>query len=92
METIKHNKPLPNILFCILMDVIGCATYIFPVVAEFIDIIWAPISAYIFYKTFGGKVGQLGAVLNFLEEIIPGTDIVPSFTIAWVLKKYFAVK
>jgi hypothetical protein len=89
MEIIKHEKPLPSLVFCIVMDVIGCATYILPVVAEFIDIVWAPISAYIFYKTFGGRVGQIGAVLNFIEEIIPGTDIIPSFTIAYFYKKHF---
>jgi hypothetical protein len=88
MEIIKQQKPLPNIAFCILMDLIGCATYIFPGIAEFIDLVWAPISAYIFYKTFGGKVGMLGAVINFVEEIVPGTDIVPSFTIAWFYTKY----
>jgi hypothetical protein len=73
----------PSLPFCILMDLIGCASYIFPILAEFTDIVWAPISAYIFYKTFGGKIGQVGAVINFIEEIVPGTDIVPSFTIAW---------
>jgi hypothetical protein len=35
-------------------------------------------------------VGQIGAVLNFIEEILPGTDIIPSFTIAWFYKKHFA--
>ncbi len=88
MEIIKHEKPLPNIAFCLLMDLIGCASYIVPGIAEFLDVVWAPISAYIFYKTFGGKVGQIGAVINFIEEIIPGTDIVPSFTIAWFYKKH----
>jgi hypothetical protein len=88
MEITKQQKPLPNITFCILMDAIGCATYIFPLLTEIIDVVWAPISAYIFYKTFGGKVGQLGALINFVEEVIPGTDIIPSFTIAWFYTKY----
>jgi hypothetical protein len=77
----------PNLVFCLLMDLIGCASYIIPGLAEFIDIVWAPISAYIFYKTFGGRVGQIGAVINFIEEIVPGTDIIPSFTIAWFYQK-----
>jgi hypothetical protein len=88
MEIIKQEKPLPNIAFCLLMDLIGCASYIVPGIAEFLDVVWAPISAYIFYKTFGGKVGQIGAAINFIEEILPGTDIVPSFTIAWFYKKH----
>jgi hypothetical protein len=87
MEIIKHEKPLPSLAFCIAMDVIGCASYIFPGLTEFADVVWAPISAFIFYKTFGGRVGQIGAVINFVEEIIPFTDIVPSFTIAYFYKK-----
>jgi hypothetical protein len=78
---------LPNIAICIIMDVIGMATYIFPAMGEFGDIIWAPISGYIFFKLFGGRFGLIGGVLNFLEEIIPFTDIIPSFTIAWFIRK-----
>jgi hypothetical protein len=88
MEIIKHEKPLPSLAFCIAMDVIGCASYIFPGLTEFADVVWAPISAFIFYKTFGGRVGQIGAIINFVEEIIPFTDIVPSFTIAYFYKKH----
>jgi hypothetical protein len=78
---------LPNIGICIIMDVIGMATYLFPALGEFGDIIWAPISGYVFYKLFGGRFGLIGGVLNFLEEIIPFTDIIPSFTIAWFIRK-----
>ena len=78
---------LPNIAICILMDLVGMASYAFPAVAEFSDIVWAPISALIFNKLFGGRLGMIGGVLNFLEEILPFTDIIPSFTIAWFIRK-----
>lgn len=78
---------LPNIALCILLDLIGMASYIFPFFAELSDIVWAPISALIFNKLFGGRLGIIGGVLNFLEEIIPLTDIIPSFTIAWFIRK-----
>ncbi len=78
---------LPNIALCILLDLTGMATYIFPGLGEFADIVWAPISGFIFYKLFGGRFGMIGGVLNFLEEIIPFTDIIPSFTIAWFIRK-----
>jgi hypothetical protein len=80
------NKSAPTLFFCILMDAIGCATYILPGIGEFGDIIWAPISAIIFYKTFGGWKGAFGSVFNFIEEILPGTDFIPSFTIMWFWK------
>jgi hypothetical protein len=78
---------LPNIAICVVMDIIGMATYIFPVLGEFGDIVWAPVSAYVFFKLFGGRFGLIGGVLNFLEEIVPYTDIIPSFTIAWFIRK-----
>ena len=91
-ETKKQNMKnethfLPNIAICIAMDLIGMFTYVIPALGEFADIVWAPISAMIFYKMFGGRIGMIGGVLNFLEEIIPFTDVIPSFTIAWFIRK-----
>lgn len=81
-------KPaLPNIALCILLDVIGMTSYIIPSLTEFTDAVWAPISGYLFFTLFGGRFGMIGGVLNFLEEIIPFTDIIPSFTIAWFIRK-----
>jgi hypothetical protein len=78
---------LPNIGFCIAMDLIGMFTYIIPSLGEFADLIWAPFSAFVFYKLFGGKLGLFGGAFSFLEEIIPFTDAIPSFTIAWFIRK-----
>jgi hypothetical protein len=78
---------LPNIGICILLDLIGMASYVFPFLGEISDIVWAPFSAFIFNKLFGGRLGFIGGVLNFLEEIFPYTDIIPSFTIAWFIRK-----
>lgn len=82
-----QNKQ-PKLLFCLLMDAIGCMTYIIPGIGEFGDIIWAPVSAIIFYKTFGGWKGAFGSIFNFIEEVLPGTDFIPSFTIMWLWKYY----
>ncbi len=83
---------VPNITICIIMDLIGMATYAIPVLAEFGDIVWAPASGYVFYKLFGGRFGLIGGVLNGLEEIFPYSDIIPSFTIAWYIRKKQAEK
>ncbi len=88
----KKKVFVPNLFVCILMDIIGMATYIFPALGEIADVAWAPISAFIFYFMFGGRFGMIGGVLNFLEEIIPFTDIIPSFTIAWFIRKHEADK
>lgn len=78
---------LPPIALCIVMDLVGMASYAFPAIGEFSDVVWAPISALVFNKLFGGRLGMIGGVLNFLEEIVPYTDVIPSFTIAWFIRK-----
>ena len=77
------NKQQSSLLFCVLMDAVGYATYTVPFLGEFGDLIWAPISAILFFKTFGGWKGAFGGVFNFVEEILPWTDFVPSFTLMW---------
>ncbi|MFT3932515.1 MAG: hypothetical protein QM726_02775 [Chitinophagaceae bacterium] len=82
------NKQQPSLIFCIVMDILGYATYAIPGLGELGDIVFAPVSAIIFYFMFGS---WKGALFNFTEEIIPGTDFIPSFTIMWFWK-YFTSK
>lgn len=88
----KEKVTVPPIGLCIIMDLIGMATYALPWLGEFADVVWAPISGFVFYLLFGGRFGLLGGVLNFAEEIIPFTDAIPSFTIAWFVRKQEAAK
>ena len=66
----------------ILFDAIGFIT--------FIDIIWAPLSAYLMTKMYKGTKGKVGGVISFIEEIVPGMDIIPTFTIMWLYTYVFA--
>lgn len=81
------NRKQPSLLFCVLMDLIGFATYSIPLLGEFGDLLWAPVSAVIFAVSFGGWKGGIGGVFNFIEELLPGTDFIPSFTIMWVMQR-----
>ena len=76
MEKEKKKKLYLGILF----DLIGMLSYIFPL----IDIIWAPLSAYIMIKMYKGNVGKIGGLVSFVEEAIPGLDFFPSFTLTWL--------
>lgn len=94
MEILRNIQPgrgaafrQPSILLCLLFDFIGYASYSIPVLGEFADIIWAPISGLIFFMMFGGWRGAMGGVFNFIEELLPGTDFIPSFTIMWFLRE-----
>lgn len=83
----KQNTPPPPFIFCVIMDLIGFASFSIPFIGEFSDIIWAPLSAIIFYNTFGGRMGIFGGAFSFLEELLPFTDIIPTFTISWFLRR-----
>lgn len=81
-------KAKPSLILCILMDAVGYLTYLLPVIGEWGDIIWAPISAYLFYKMFGGKTGKVGALISFAEEILPFVDFIPTFTIGYIYNRF----
>ena len=81
------DRRQPSLIFCLLMDFIGYASYSIPVLGELADVIWAPVSALIFFISFGGWKGALGGMFDFVEELLPGTDFIPSFTIMWVVQK-----
>jgi hypothetical protein len=86
IQTGKYKKLVLGIIF----DTIGVLSYLVPGVAEYIDIIWAPIAGILMTKLYPGRVGKVAGVIAFLEEIIPFTDIIPSFTITWFYTYYIA--
>ena len=74
----KYKKLALGIVF----DIIGFIT--------FIDIVWAPLSGYLMSKMYKGNKGKIAGVISFLEEIIPGLDIIPTFTIMWFVTYVFS--
>ena len=70
----------------ILFDAIGMLSFTIPFLGEFSDIIWAPISALLVYKMYKGAVGRIGGMVSFFEELIPGLDFIPTFTLTWIYK------
>ncbi len=79
------NRKQPSLILCIIMDVLGYATYTVPGLGELGDIVWAPISGIVFFIMFGGGwKAAFGGLFDFTEELLPGTDFIPTFTIAWL--------
>ena len=89
MKTLHQTATVPSLTFCIALDRIGCISFALPGIGEFSDVVWAPISAFIFMKSFRGRFGATGAVLNFVEEALPFADFIPTFTIAHFMRKNF---
>ncbi len=67
----------------IIFDAMGYVSFLIPGIGEFTDIIWAPVSAWLMTKMYKGRAGKIGAVISFIEEALPGFDIIPSFTLMW---------
>ena len=70
----------------ILFDAIGMLSFAIPLIGEFSDIIWAPISALLISKMYKGTVGKIGGMVSFFEELVPGLDFIPTFTLTWIYK------
>ena len=76
----KYKKLLLSLLF----DGIGMVSFAIPGVGEFSDIVWAPLAGWLMTRLYKGKVGQAAGLITFAEELIPGMDVVPTFTLTWI--------
>jgi hypothetical protein len=76
-----------KLVFCIAIDVVGSSSELVPFVGEITDVIWAPIAGYALRSLYGSNILF---VLEFAEEILPFTDVLPLATICWVVDAFFA--
>lgn len=88
-ETDNKNR---NLFLGLLFDGIGMLSFTIPFVGEFSDVIWAPIAAYLMTTMFKGTVGKVGGVVAFLEEILPFSDFIPTFTLTWIYNYWLKSK
>ncbi len=68
----------------ILFDLIGMASMFVPFWGTIVDLVWAPYAASQMNKMYRSTEGKIAAVIVFLEEIIPGLDVIPTFTLMWL--------
>ncbi len=73
-----------KLIFGLLFDLMGMASYLVPFIGEFTDIMWAPVAGYLMTQVYPGKTGKTSGVLTMIEELIPGLDIIPTFTLTWI--------
>ena len=83
--THKRNMYLKLVL-SIIFDVIGMATFAIPVIGEVGDLIWAPISAILMAQMYKGQTGKVAGLVSLFEELMPGIDIIPTFTLTWLYR------
>lgn len=78
----KYTLLLAGVIF----DLIGMLSFIIPGVGEFSDVIWAPLASFLIYKMYKGTEGKIGGLVTFVDEIMPGLDVIPTFTLMWIYK------
>ena len=80
--TLEHLSKYKKLALSLVLDAIG--------MIPFIDLLWAPFSGLLMTKIYKGKIGKLAGVFSFIEEIIPGTDFIPTFTLMWIYTYVFS--
>ncbi len=85
----KSDKKMQKLLFSVLFDLLGMVTFVVPVLGETFDVIWAPIAGFLLHRMYKGTVGKVGGIIVFIEELMPGLDVVPTFTLTWIYTYYF---
>ncbi|UUF12199.1 MULTISPECIES: hypothetical protein [Flavobacterium] len=89
LKVVDDNR-MSKLIIGLILDGIGMISFSIPLLGEFSDVIWAPIAAIIMTRMYKGRVGKFASVLTFIEEVIPFTDIIPSFTLTWIYTYFFS--
>jgi len=82
MTTVKDHK-FRNLFLGLLFDGIGMLSFVIPGIGEFSDVIWAPVAGWLMTKLYKGKIGRVAGAITFIEEMLPGLDFIPTFTVMW---------
>lgn len=91
IKVLEGNKSR-DLVLGLLFDAIGMMSFTVPLIGEFSDVIWAPVSGLLMAWMYKGRAGKIGGIFSFLEELIPFTDIIPSFTLMWFYKYILKAK
>ena len=85
MKTL-NNPHFPSLLACVIFDAISCIGLFMSQYQTLFKIIWAPLSALIYFRLYGGKIGFFGGAGCFVEESSDYGFTIPMFTITWFAK------
>ncbi|AXB57176.1 hypothetical protein [Flavobacterium fluviale] len=88
LEVAEDNR-MSKLIIGLVLDGIGMISFSIPLLGEFSDVVWAPIAGVIMTRMYRGRVGKVAGFLTFLEELLPFTDVIPSFTLTWIYTYFF---
>ncbi|CAB9500306.1 expressed unknown protein [Seminavis robusta] len=82
VETVVPDNMYGRLVLSVVIDIIGCSSYLLPFMGEASDVIWAPIQTLLIMAMYETTTPKL-KYLSFAEEMLPFTDVIPSATIGW---------
>lgn len=88
----KSSLKTKKLIWSVLFDLLGMLSFIVPILGETFDVIWAPVAGFLLNRMYKGTVGVVGGIIVFIEELMPGLDFIPTFTLTWVYTYYFSKK
>jgi hypothetical protein len=80
------KKKYARLLTGLAVDLVGMSSYALPLLGESTDLVFGPLSGIACWLLYRKTLGGLGGVFGLLEELGPGTDIVPTLTLVWLYK------
>ncbi len=88
----KNRFNWKKLVLSLILDAIGVISFSVPGIGEFQDVIWAPLSAYILMKMYPGQTGKIAGTIEFIEEILPFSDFIPTFTLTFIYTNLFQTR
>ena len=82
-RSILPTDLMGKLIVSLVIDALGSASYLLPVVGEGMDVMWAPLQTILIMAMYDSVSPNL-KYISFIEEILPLTDVVPSATIGWL--------
>ncbi|TKD66158.1 hypothetical protein [Flavobacterium sp. ASW18X] len=90
--TKKKDKKIKYLILGLLLDLVGMSSLLFPGLGDMLDLVWAPVAGWLMTRMYQGKMGKAAGVVTFIEELVPGLDVIPTFTIMWLYTYVFSGK
>lgn len=82
-KTFAPKGKWERLVTSIILDGIGCSSYLLPVLGEMTDLAWAPLFAVCVHAMYS-ESSPYAHYVGLIEELLPFTDIIPTATLAWL--------
>jgi hypothetical protein len=86
-DTTLIRPDFGKLIACLAIDAIGSSSILIPFIGDATDVLWAPTAGLLLRYLFNNS--NILFILEFTEEILPLTDILPLATLCWLIDTFF---